>query len=118
MSVAIERSRVLGPVAGAPLSDAKKAKLADAARQFEASMLTEMLKPLQFGGSADAGGQESEGGASDTIRGLGTDALGKALALHGGLGVARQIIKDVTAEHQIIDTRRGVLKSNDAKPIH
>jgi flagellar protein FlgJ len=87
------------------LSAAKRAKLADAAEQFEASMLREMLKPLQFGAAADAGGEESAGGAADTIRGLGTDALAKALASHGGLGIARKIVKEVTAEHQAVDKR-------------
>ena len=76
------------------------AKLADAAKQFEAMLLGEMLKPLHFGAGVDEGAEEGPGGAADTIRGLGTDALAKALAGSGGFGVARQIVKQVTAEHK------------------
>lgn len=76
-----------------------QAKLRDAAQQFEAMMLGEMLKPLQFGG-APAADEEGGGGANDTIRSFGTEAVAKAVASHGGFGIARQIIRQVTAERE------------------
>ncbi len=75
-----------------------KAKLEDGARQFEAMMLQEMLKPLHFGGSPDEA--DSEGGEAETIRGLGTEAVAKAIAKAGGFGLARQIIRQVGQEDQ------------------
>ena len=87
----------LRPVAKTP-EDVQKAKLVDASQQFEAMMLGEMLKPLQFGASPDAGADESGGGAGDTIRGIANDALGKALAQHGGVGIARSVLAQVQAE--------------------
>jgi Rod binding domain-containing protein len=106
-------------IAVAPPSapDRATAKLVDASQQFEAMMLNEMLKPLQFGAGVDAGGEESAGGAADTIHGMGTDALGKALSSHGGLGIAKKIVGEITAQHEAETKRKGVLKSNGQAPI-
>jgi hypothetical protein len=71
-------------------TDPKLAKLTSAAQSFEA--------------------KESEGGASDTIKGMATDALGKALAASGGVGIARKIVKEVTAEQEATKVRRGETK--------
>lgn len=90
--------------------DPQHGKLVKAAEAFEAMMLNEMLKPLKFGAEVDSGGDESAGGAGDTIRGMGTDALGKALASHGGLGVARKIVAEVTREHDAAMAKKGIGK--------
>lgn len=83
------------------LLDPSKAKLVDAARQFESMMLQEMLKPLKFG-SSDAGDDSGSdgGGAADTIRGFATEAVGKAISAGGGFGLARQIIRQVQQERE------------------
>jgi len=75
------------------------AKLTDGAQSFEAMMLGQMLKPLQFGGTpgADSDDGNMDAGA-DTTRGMGTEALAKAIASGGGFGIARQIIREVTSE--------------------
>jgi flagellar protein FlgJ len=76
------------------------AKLVDGAHQFEAMMLQEMLKPLKFGSTDDTTDGEESGGASDTIRGMGVEAVSKAIASTGGFGLAKQIIQQVTAEQK------------------
>lgn len=81
-----------------PPEAAQRAKLVDASEKFEAMMLSQMLKPLQFGASPDAGDEESSGGAADTVRGMATEALGKALSQHGGMGIARSVLQQVMAE--------------------
>ena len=85
-------------------------KLVDGAHQFEAMMLEQILKPLNFGGSPDDSGTENEGGAAGTIRGFGTDAVAKAVATGGGFGLARQIVRQVTAEHESAKQRSGGTK--------
>ena len=85
---------------------AKSTRLTDAAQSFEAMMLNEMLKPLHFGAAVADGGEESEGGASDTIRGIADDALGKALAAKGGVGIARKIVSEITAEQDATKVSR------------
>ncbi len=86
-----------GGVAKTPEA-ARRAKLVDASQQFEAMMMSQMLKPLEFGAAPDAAGEQSTGGAADTVRGIATEALGKALAQHGGVGIARSVLKQVLAE--------------------
>jgi flagellar protein FlgJ len=112
----------LNPVAvAAPAAEtAWKAKLTEGAHQFEAMMLEQMMKPLQFGGGpgSDPDSGESSTGldgekpdaASDVVRSFGTEALAKAIANGGGLGLAQQIIRQVTAEHDSNATKVSLTK--------
>lgn len=77
----------------------KQAKLVDAAQQFEAMMLQEMLKPMR--GEEDSwGGEENGDNASDTIKSFGTEAFAKAISKGGGFGIAKQVVSQVKMEHQ------------------
>jgi Rod binding domain-containing protein len=78
----------------------KQAKLVDAAQQFEATMLQELLKPMQHGRSSWGGGENSDDTSSDTISSFGTEAVAKAISKGGGFGIAKQIVSKVTLEHQ------------------
>jgi peptidoglycan hydrolase FlgJ len=78
----------------------KQAKLADAAQQFEAMLLQEMLKPLRSGENSWGGEEKSDDSSSDTMSSFGTEAVAKAISKGGGLGIARQVIRQVTLEHQ------------------
>jgi peptidoglycan hydrolase FlgJ len=84
----------------AAIEGQKQAKLVDAAQQFEATMLQELLKPMQHG--QPSWGDEEKGGdsASDTISSFGTEAIAKAISKGGGFGIAKQIVSKVTLEHQ------------------
>jgi flagellar protein FlgJ len=79
----------------------KKAKLVDAAQQFEGMMLQEMLKPMR-GGQDSWGGdvKNDEDSASDTISSFGTEALAKSISQKGGFGIAKKVISQVEQEHQ------------------
>jgi Rod binding domain-containing protein len=78
----------------------KQAKLADAAQQFEAAMLQELLKPMQHGQSSWGGEEKNDDTASDTISSFGTEAIAKAISKGGGLGIAKQIVSKVTLEYR------------------
>jgi peptidoglycan hydrolase FlgJ len=78
----------------------RQAKLVDAAQQFEATMLQELLKPMQHGQSSWGDEQKSEDSASDTISSFGTEAIAKAISKGGGFGIARRVVEQVTQEHQ------------------
>jgi Rod binding domain-containing protein len=78
----------------------KQAKLVDAAQQFEATMLQELLKPMQHGQSSWGDGENSDDTSSDAISSFGTEAIAKALSKGGGFGIAKQIVSKVTLEHQ------------------
>jgi peptidoglycan hydrolase FlgJ len=78
----------------------KRAKLVDAAQQFEATMLQELLKPMQHGQDSWGGEAKNDDSSSDTISSFGTEAVAKAISKGGGFGIAKQIVSKVTLEHQ------------------
>jgi Rod binding domain-containing protein len=83
------------------LETQKQAKLVDAAQQFEAMMLQEMLKPMRGGKDSWGGDDKSDSdSASDTISSFGTEAFAKAISKGGGFGIAKQVISQVKLEHQ------------------
>ena len=84
----------------APIEVQKQAKLVDAAQQFEATMLQELLKPMQHGQDSWGGEEKSDDSGSDTMSSLGTEAIAKAISKGGGFGIARQIVSKVNLEHQ------------------
>lgn len=88
--------------ASANAEDPRRTKLVEASQQFEAMMLSTMLKPMQFGAAPGDGASdgESSGGMAETVRGMATEALGKALAQHGGVGIARSVLRQVLDQAQ------------------
>src|SRR5258705_9382849 len=78
----------------------KQARLVDAAQQFEATMLQQLLKPMQYGQSSWGGEEKNDDTASDTISSFGTEAIAKAISRGGGFGIAKQIVSKVKLEHQ------------------
>ena len=97
-------------VAATPATKKVDPRLVDGARQFEAMMLEQMLKPMHFGSSPDAAGDADVGGSNDTLSGFGTAAVARALASGNGFGLARQIVRQVTAEHEARASSAGGTK--------
>src|SRR5438270_6290585 len=90
-------------IASQPMTAAeaqRQAKLVDAAQQFEATMLQELLKPMQHGQSSWGCDEKSDDSASDTISSFGTEAIAKAISKGGGFGIAKQIVSKVMLENQ------------------
>lgn len=83
-----------------PADRRQKSKLADAAQQFEASMLQELLKPMQSSENSWGGDDAGSDNSFDTIRSFGTEAVAKAISQGGGFGIAKQVVSQVTLEHQ------------------
>jgi Rod binding domain-containing protein len=74
-------------------------RLVDAAQQFEGLMLQELLKPLSSTENKwDTGEQEGDK-SMDTMASYGTESVAKAIAKSGGLGIAKKVVEQVTAEH-------------------
>jgi Rod binding domain-containing protein len=89
------------------VSNAPNPKLINAAHQFESMLLQEMLKPMRSGQDSWGGDGEIDNTdhSMDTISSFGTEAVATAISKGGGLGIARQVIEQITLEHQ-----RGVEK--------
>jgi peptidoglycan hydrolase FlgJ len=83
----------------------RHAKLQDAAEQFEGMMLQQLLKPMQEGKDGSFGGfgggfgsaddEQDRDGSLDTFSSYGTEAVANAIAKHGGLGIAKQVMRQI-----------------------
>jgi flagellar protein FlgJ len=83
---------------GVGLDPNKQAKLVDAAQGFEATMLQELLKPMQHGQKGWGGDPDGDDDGADTLSTYGTETMAKAISEAGGFGIAKQIVSKVTAE--------------------
>lgn len=69
-------------------------RLVRAAHEFEGQMMKELLKPMTAGDGLT--GDEDESGSGSTLNEFGAEALGQALSLQGGFGIADRIVKDLS----------------------
>jgi peptidoglycan hydrolase FlgJ len=99
-------------------------KLVAAAHQFEASLMAELLKPLNsgesFGGDDDAGAAggalsdltSSADGSGGALMSFGSEALAKAISEKGGLGIARRVLDNFEAAKTARDADTGVVRES------
>jgi peptidoglycan hydrolase FlgJ len=78
----------------------KQAKLVDAAQQFEATMLQELLKPMQHGQDSWGGDEKSDDTTFDTLSSFGSETMAKAISKGGGFGIARQVVSQIASKHK------------------
>jgi flagellar protein FlgJ len=95
------------------LDQVSRKKLMDAAQQFEGMLLQEMLKPLRSGQGGDEEGSGEDDSGNDTINSFGVEAVAKAISQSGGLGIARQVMQQVSSEHD--RTHTPIANSSIAK---
>jgi flagellar protein FlgJ len=78
---------------GSTISDARRAQIKKTAEDFEASFLSEMLKPMFEGLSTDGpfGGGEAEG----TWRSFMIDAMAKQTVKAGGIGLSGTVMSEM-----------------------
>lgn len=69
-------------------SDSKK--LADAARQFEALLIGQLLRSARD--PDEEGPMEDQGGTGSALLDMGEQQFAQALAASGGLGIAKMVI--------------------------
>lgn len=74
------------------------AKIADAAKQFESSMISSLLQPMFEGLSTD--GPFGGGNAEGTFRSFLVDAIGKEVEKAGGLGLSSAIQRELIQMQQ------------------
>lgn len=107
--IAYERTTALSGAAKA--TSGVDPRLKSAAQDFEASMLQELLKPMErdplFSNSNQSGSGLGGGDAGmGTWSSLGAQSLAKAIVQAGGLGIATTVIRQVEAEaKQVQDVR-------------
>jgi Rod binding domain-containing protein len=68
-------------------------RLTNAAHQFEASMLQELLKPLQQqSGLSDSDKDSDDADSNSSLREYGTEVMAGALSQRGGLGISKMVL--------------------------
>ena len=125
MHLAQVESQTLGlQNASGAAAQTKNPKLERSAHEFEASLMTELLRPLQEGDGLtgedrDGGGAGSEGALS----GFASESLARAISERGGFGIADRILHQLEsaspgAQKEQKDSRvqRG-LKLSRSQPI-
>jgi Rod binding domain-containing protein len=74
---------------------APEPRLVRAAREFEAQLMKELLRPMTRS-SALTGDQDSEGGGTGALGEFASESLAEALSMQGGFGIANRIVEDVS----------------------
>ena len=97
-SKSLEVHELAGPVSGDP-------RLARSAHAFEASLMTELLKPMQQ--SAGPAGEDGGEGSADALAGFAVESLARVISDRGGFGIADRVLHSL-ASHT---------KPNDAAPV-
>jgi Rod binding domain-containing protein len=106
----------MDPIASTPLLSSpadllpnrKASKIHDAAQQFEALMIGEMLKSVRES-SSDGWLGSGDSDASDSALGMAEGQLATAIANGGGIGLAQMIERSVTKQvASCIDWRAGI----------
>ena len=87
-------------------SAAPQPRLVRAAREFEAQMMKELLKPMTGSDtvSGDEEGSEGNWGSNGALGEFASEALGQALSQHGGFGMADKIVHDLSHSETGKDT--------------
>ena len=78
-----------------PTGSTKKdspAKVQQAAKDFEALLLAQMLKSAREASGSGLSGDDADSGASSTMIELGEQQFAQALASSGGLGIAKIVM--------------------------
>jgi len=85
---------------GSP-APAPQPRLVNAAHEFEAQMMKELLKPMAAGATdpltGEETGEDQDSGSGSALGEFAAEALGRALSERGGLGIANKIIGQLTA---------------------
>ena len=107
----------IGPVNAAAASgptkpDAPDPKLAQAAKDFEAIFVRQMLKSLEKTTAAGCGTQASAG--EKTYGSMIVDTLSESISKAGGLGLADVIARSMASQHPSPAARPGALPATPA----
>jgi Rod binding domain-containing protein len=82
----------------------KNPRLERSAHEFEASLMTELLKPLQESDGLTGEDSDSGAGSEGALSGFASESLARAISERGGFGIADRIL------HQLESGNAGAQK--------
>lgn len=74
---------------------AKDPKLERSAHEFEASLMSELLKPLQADGLTGEDSEADGTGSGGALQDFASESLAKAISERGGFGIADRILRQL-----------------------
>jgi Rod binding domain-containing protein len=80
-------------------------RLVEAAHEFEAAMMKELMAPLVPGHGL--AGDDEEAGSSSALGDFAGEALGKAISESGGFGIAKSIIRQLSHQRGAAGNHSG-----------
>jgi flagellar protein FlgJ len=90
----------------------KDPRLERSAHEFEASLMAELLKPLQEGdGLTGENSSDSGEGSGGALAGFASQSLARAISERGGFGIADRIL------HQLDSSSAGSTKDAKKDPV-
>jgi len=72
-------------------------RLVKAAEEFEAQMMQELLKPMTSGNGLDGEDGDTATGSGGALGAFASEALGRGLSVHGGFGIATNIVRQLSS---------------------
>ena len=99
---------------GAASGAAPPARLVRAAHEFEGQLLEQLLKPMT---DSDGLTGDSIAGSAGALGSFATAALGQALSQEGGLGLADQIIRNLTPHGKAGMSENGTESAKGAPEV-
>lgn len=111
MNFSIGDGRLPGATQASPAA-AQHTRLVKAAQQFEAMLMQEMLKPMRTKDQLFADPAEDGKSGSDSdedggvLQGFATQAMAEGMAKSGGMGIAKQVVRQVEREHAALNPPR------------
>jgi peptidoglycan hydrolase FlgJ len=90
----IDLNRMMTAVGDAADSVTPSPRLEKASHEFEASMLQQLLKPMQqqSGLFKDEGEDDDSSDSESSLREYGTEVMARALSERGGLGISKMVL--------------------------
>jgi Rod binding domain-containing protein len=96
------------PTGGVSTAPKKTDKLHEAAQQFEALMIGEMMKSVRQSSESGWLGSSCEDGSTDQAVEMAESNFAKALAMSGGFGLSRMVEKTVAAQNEQLQAGSGL----------
>jgi Rod binding domain-containing protein len=97
--------------ASAAAGQTRDPRLERSAHEFEASLMAELLKPLQEGDALTGEDSGEGGGSGGALAGFASQSLARAISERGGFGIAGRIL------HQLEFSHAGGGKDQTGNPV-
>jgi Rod binding domain-containing protein len=96
----------IGATSAQSQSTVPQSRLLQAAHEFEAQLMKELLKPMTSGSSLD--GEDKDQGSCGPLADFATEALGQALSTQGGLGIATNVLHSLSRNEKNVGSASNV----------